>query len=144
MGFFDSFGDVLADVARGGIPILQDFARSRLADEARSLPPLISTAGFAGGAIARQLPGLLGGVAASELFDVFSSGSGGGEPMFTEKGNARALVRVKTPAGRDTWFRHVGRPLLMSGDVRIMKRTARTTGKVVHRGGHHHHRRGRH
>jgi len=90
--------------------------------------PFFQTAGFPalgalGGALARQIPGLLGGVAAGSL--IGAGGGGGGTPPFraTMAGARAQFFRTENPAtGQDTWFRPAGRPLLWSGDLTACKR----------------------
>lgn len=83
--------------------------------------------------IARQLPGIIGGLGAGELLDVFQS-SGGGTPMFrpTMAGARAQFFRTQNPAtGQDTWFRPAGRPLLWSGDLTACKRVKKIARKAA-------------
>jgi len=80
--------------------------------------------GAIGGALARQIPGFLGGLAAGEISGAVAGG-GPGTPMFraTMAGARAQFFRTQNPAtGQDTWFRPAGRPLLWSGDLTACKR----------------------
>lgn len=77
------------------------------------------------GALARQLPGFVGGIVGGELLGSALAGGGGGTPPFraTMAGARAQFFRTQNPAtGQDTWFRPAGRPLFWSGDLTACKR----------------------
>jgi len=77
-----------------------------------------------GGALLRQLPGIVGGFAGGAALEGLVGG-GGGTPMFrnTMVGARAMFFRTQNPVtGQDTWFRPAGRPLLWSGDLTACKR----------------------
>lgn len=76
-----------------------------------------------GGALARQLPGIVGGFGLGAA--VGGGDGGGGTPAFrpTMAGARAQFFRMPNPAtGQDTWFRPAGRPLLWSGDLTACRR----------------------
>ncbi len=88
-----------------------------------AMPASYAPAGVAG-SLLRQLPGMLGGLAIGEGYEMLAGG-GGGTPMFrpTMAGARAQFFRTQNPAtGQDTWFRPAGRPLLWSGDLTACKR----------------------
>ncbi len=92
--------------------------------QAVALPGGAQIAGLGGalGPLLRQLPGLVGGAAVGG----FVAGAGGDLQLFRPTmAGARAIPLVMTPnpiTGAPTFFRHVGRPILFSGDVATVRR----------------------
>jgi hypothetical protein len=89
----------------------------------------------AGGAIARQLPGIVGGFLGGAAIDAGLSGlsAGGGTPMFrqTMSGARSMFFRTQNPVtGQDVWFRPAGRPVLWSGDFSACKRVKKVARKA--------------
>jgi len=87
-----------------------------------------------GGAIARQIPGIIGGAAAGLGLEAFVGGNGAGTPMFrpTMAGARAQFFRIPNPAsGQDTWFRPAGKPLLWSGDLTACKRVKKVARKAA-------------
>lgn len=94
------------------------------------------TAGFpaAAGAIARQLPGIVGGFLGGAAIDAALTGGNGGTPMFrpTMAGARAQFFRTANPVtGQDTWFRPAGRPLLWSGDLNACKRVNKVARRAA-------------
>lgn len=99
--------------------------------------PFFQQAGLAGvgGALLRQVPGIVGGVLGGELFEQFTGGGGGpGTPPFraTMAGARAQFFRTPNPAtGQDTWFRPAGRPILWSGDLTACKRVKKVARRAA-------------
>lgn len=97
-------------------------------------PSGFQTAGFPLGAIARQLPGVVGGFLGGAAIDAALTGGNGGTPMFrpTMAGARAQFFRTQNPAtGQDTWFRPAGRPLLWSGDLNACKRVNKVARRAA-------------
>jgi hypothetical protein len=86
-----------------------------------------------GGAVIRQLPGVVGGFLGGAAIDAALTGPGGGTPMFkqTMSGARSMFFRTQNPVtGQDVWFRPAGRPVLWSGDFSACKRVKKVARKA--------------
>lgn len=90
----------------------------------------------AGGAILRQLPGLLAGIAGGEAVELLLDGGGGGMvpgQLFTQASSqtvrpVHEITAIHPVTGRPVVWVNRGRPLLYSGDLGACKRVARVAG----------------
>jgi len=91
--------------------------------------------GVAAGVGATGGMNLPGNVNQFDITPGFSIGPQGASALFepyrsTQSGHsAQMFLGINPTTGRQTWFRPVGRPILMSGDVRIARRVNRLLGR---------------
>jgi len=81
------------------------------------------------GALGRAILPAFGGAAAGAgalMLDAALSPRGRGMPR---------LIMQTTPAGNPTWYRHVGQPVLFSGDLATCKRVRKIAGRARRSGG---------
>lgn len=150
------FGDTLGRLAQGvfggptltgGVPAVAQagVGGGQMAALGALVPAVTSRLPQIGGAIARAIPGIVGGVAVGEAIDIAAGGApgfgGGGNGMggqLFRQGPARVspireLHAVNPMTGRIEVWRHMGRPVLFSGDFAAVRRVSRVSARARRR-----------
>lgn len=123
-GFFES---LLA-----GAPGIISAFRQPPVQQSFALPAI----GGLGSVLARQIPGVLGGLAAGELLEGAFQGGGGVCPSLFRPGTTRSrpasVVCIPDPqTGEARFFGHLGRPVLFSRDVSAAKKVRKLASRFA-------------